>query len=134
MRCLGQRRAHTVTPVSESTNKPRGPARATVTIMTMFAIAAATVVGAGIEINRFLDAALDQWVVSYDNDPAASAEAAARANHALALLGTDMAVGFALIAVVAAIRRERGLSRVCTAVSVACVLLGCCGIAIWSGR
>lgn len=100
--------------------------------MTMFAIAAATVVGAVIEIDQFLAAALDQWAVSYDDDPAASAVAAARANRALALLDTDIAVGFALIAVVAAIRRERLLSRVCTAVCVASVVLGCCGVAVWS--
>ncbi len=117
-------------PVPESTTKPRE----TVTIMTMFVVAAATVVGALIEINQFLDAALDQWVLSYDNNPAASAEAAARANRALALLDVDIVVGFALMAVVAAIRRQRHLSRVCTAVSVACVLLGGCGFAIWSSR
>ena len=121
-------------PVSESTNKPGVPLRETVTIMTMFAIAAATVVGAVIEINQFLAATLDQWVLSYDSNPAASAEATARPNRALALLDADIVAGFAVIAVVAAIRRERLLSRVCTAVSVASVLLGCCGFAIWSSR
>ena len=121
-------------PVTDSTNKSRGRVAETATIVTTFAVAAATVVGAVIELNRLLDATLDQWVVSYDNDPAASAEAAARANRALALLDIDIVVGFALIAIVAAIRRERQLSRVCTAVSVAGVLLGCCGFALWSSR
>jgi hypothetical protein len=115
-------------PVPDSTKKPRQ----TVTIMTIFGLAAATVVGAVIEIDQFLDAALGQWVLSYDNNPAASAEAAARANRALALLDADIVVGFAFIAVVAAIRREPLLSRVCTAVSVAGVVFGCCGVAAWS--
>ena len=100
--------------------------------MTMIAIAAGTAVGAVIEIQRFLAAAGDQWVLSYDNNPAATAEAAARANRALALLDADIAVGFALIAVLAAIHRERILSRVCAAISVACVLVGCCGFTLWS--
>ncbi len=121
-------------PVPDSTNNSRGPMRETVTIMTIFGLAAATVAGAVIEIDQFVTAALGQWVLSYDNNPVASADAAARANRALALLDTDIAVGFALIAVVAAIRRERTLSRVCTAISVACVLFGCCGVAAWSAR
>jgi hypothetical protein len=106
--------------VPDSTNKPRE----IVTIMTMLAVSAATVVGAVIAIDQFLAAALDQWVLGYDNNPAASLEAAARANRALALLDADIVVGFALLAVVAAIRREPLLSRVCTAVSVVCVFFG----------
>ena len=106
-------------PVPDSTNKPRE----IVTIMTMLAVSAATVVGAVIAIDQFLAAAFE-WVLGYDNNPAASLEAAARANRALALLDADIVVGFALLAVVAAIRREPLLSRVCTAVSVVCVFFG----------
>jgi len=103
--------------------------------MTMFAVAAATAIGALIEIHQLFAAALDQWALSYDNNPAASAEAAARANRALALLDVDIVVGFAFIAIVAAIRREPLLSRVCTAVSVTGVVVGCCGVAAWlAGR
>ena len=93
--------------VPDSTNKPRE----IVTIMTMLAVSAATVVGAVIAIDQFLAAALDQWVLGYDNNPAASLEAAARANRALALLDADIVVGFALLAVVAAIRRESYFCR-----------------------
>jgi hypothetical protein len=118
--------------MSGSKNKAQVPTRETVTIMMMVATALATVVLGVVEVHRLVVAALDGWVLSYDDNPTASAEAATRANRALALLDADTVAGFALIAGIAAFGRERLLSRVCAAISLACMVLGCCGVVLWS--